>query len=59
MERYSGMWPILKTEYCNAIYVKDMLLGEPVDPVAFDNLHFKEGSRPARPGGAGVAPQEA
>jgi len=31
IERYIGMWPIVKTEYCNAIYVKQMLLGEAVD----------------------------
>ena len=45
------MWPILKTEYCNAIYVKQMLLGENVDELAFDQLNFKDGFRPNRPGG--------
>ena len=45
------MFPILKTEYCNARYVKQMLLGENVDANEFDSLNFKEGKRPERPGG--------
>ena len=51
------MWPILKTEYCNAIYVKQMLLGETVDELAFDLLHFKDGIRPNRPGGGDAVAQ--
>ena len=43
------MFPILEAEVRNATYVYQMLVGDPVDPVEFDKLLFKEGKKPERP----------
>ena len=51
--RFSGMFPILKTEILNTEYVFAMYQDLPFETAKFDQLVFKEGKRPPNPNAPG------